>query len=124
MLWGEYRILLGLYDRSAAERGWDHPVLKAGPGVEAAEDGKHWADGKAFVVQGMTDDFHTYGVMVTADDIVFYFDGVELRRIDTPEEAKVPLYMLVNLALGGGWPIDKTPNPSYMYVDYVKAYAK
>jgi len=32
--------------------------------------------------------------------------------------------LLVNLALGSGWPIDKTPNPSYMYVDYVRAYAK
>jgi hypothetical protein len=87
-------------------------------------DGKHWADGRPFIVQGMTDDFHTYGVMVTAEDIIFYFDGVELRRLRTPEEAKVPLYVLVNLALGGGWPIDKTPNPSFMYVDYVRAYAR
>jgi len=29
----------------------------------------------------------------------------------------------VDLALGGGWPIDGTPNPSYMYVDYVRAYS-
>jgi hypothetical protein len=32
--------------------------------------------------------------------------------------------LLVNLALGSGWPIDKTPSPSYMYIDYVRAYAK
>jgi hypothetical protein len=87
-------------------------------------DGSHWGDGRPFVVQGMTDDFHRYGVLVTPDDIAFYFDGVELRRVKTPEEAKVPLYLLVDLALGGGWPIDKTPNPSYMYVDYVRAYAR
>lgn len=85
---------------------------------------KHTADGKVFAVPGMTDDFHRYGVLVNANDSVFYFDGVELRRIKTPEEAKVPLYLLVNLALGSGWPIDKTPNPSYLYVDYVRAYAK
>lgn len=86
--------------------------------------GKHTADGKQFSVTGMTDDFHRYGVLVNADHIVFYFDGVELRRIKTPEEAKVPLYLLVDLALGSGWPIDKTPNPSYLEVDYVRAYAK
>jgi hypothetical protein len=26
--------------------------------------------------------------------------------------------------MGGGWPIDKAVSPSYMYVDYVRAYAK
>jgi hypothetical protein len=86
-------------------------------------DAKHWAEGHPSIVEGMTDEFHNYGVMVTEDDIIFYFDGVELRRMATPEEAKVPLYILVNLALGGGWPIDETPNPSHMYVDYVRAYA-
>ncbi len=39
------------------------------------------------------------------------------------EEIKIPLYIPVDLALGGGWPIDKTPNPSYMYVDYIRAYS-
>jgi len=87
-------------------------------------DGGHSADGKPFIVTGMTDDFHKYGVMVDPNFITFYYDGVELRRVTTPEEGKVPLYILVNLALGGGWPIDETPNPSYMYVDYVRAYSK
>ena len=87
-------------------------------------DGRHTGDGRPSIVEGMTDDFHTYGVLVTADDIVFYFDGVELRRVPTPEEAKVPLYILANLALGGGWPIDNTPDPSHMYIDHIRAYAK
>ena len=56
--------------------------------------------------------------------MVWYFDGVELWRQPTPPEAKVPMYVLVNLALGGGWPIDKTPDPSRMLVDYVRVYAK
>jgi len=34
------------------------------------------------------------------------------------------MYLLVNLALGGGWPIEGTPNPSDMQVKYIKAYAK
>jgi hypothetical protein len=87
-------------------------------------DKKHKGDAGVFIVGGMAEDFHRYGVMVEPDFITFYFDGVLLRKVKTPEEAKVPMYLLVDLALGSGWPIDKTPNPSYMYVDYVRAYAK
>ncbi len=36
----------------------------------------------------------------------------------------MPLYLLVNLAMGGGWPIDKAASPSYLYVDRVRVYAK
>jgi len=85
---------------------------------------KHTADARQFPVTGMTDDFHRYGVMVEPENIISYFDGVELRRCRTPVEARVPLYLLVDLALGSGWPIDQTPNPSRMLVDYVRAYAK
>ncbi len=85
---------------------------------------KHSAEADCAPVQGMTDDFHTYGAMVDEQHIVWYFDGVELWRQKTPEEAKVPLYLMVNLALGGGWPIDKTESPSFMHVDHVRAYAR
>jgi hypothetical protein len=84
----------------------------------------HWAEGDTSIVTGMTDDFHTYGVLVEEDFITFFFDGVELRKDKTPEGAKVPLYLMVDLALGGGWPIDRTPDPSHLLVDYVRAYAK
>ena len=36
----------------------------------------------------------------------------------------VVIVAMVDLALGGGWPIDRTPDPSHMLVDYVRAYAK
>ena len=39
--------------------------------------------------------------MVEEDFITFYFDGAELRKDKTPKEAKVPLYLMVDLALGG-----------------------
>ena len=87
-------------------------------------DGKHWAKGDFIAAPGLTDDFHNYGVMVDEANVVWYFDGVEVQRQKTPEEAKVPLYMIVNLAMGGGWPIDEAVSPSFMEVDYVRAYAK
>ncbi|MER2265755.1 glycoside hydrolase family 16 protein [Methylobacterium oxalidis] len=71
----------------------------------------------------LTEDFHTYGVEVTRESIVFYLDRREVQRVPTPPEHDKPLMLLVNLALGSGWPIDQTPNPSHLLVDYVRAYA-
>lgn len=87
-------------------------------------NGTHWAEGDVFIAPGMDEDFHKYGVKVEETDITWYFDGIEIFRQKTPNEAKVPLYLLVNLAMGSGWPIDKAVSPSYMEVDYVRAYQK
>jgi len=87
-------------------------------------DQPHWGHGQTFIVPDTTDGFHTYGVMIEDQRTTFYYDSIELCRSQTPAEDKVPLYILVNLALGCGWPIDKTPNPSVMQVDYMRAYAK
>lgn len=70
----------------------------------------------------LTNAFHTYGVNVEPDWITFYLDRRETWRVATPPELQEPLLVLVNLALGSGWPIDQTPNPSIMKVDYVHAY--
>lgn len=70
----------------------------------------------------LTNDFNTYGVMVGPEWIIFYLNRHEEFRIRTPREHQRPLQVLLNLALGSGWPIDKTPDPSFMYVDYVHVY--
>lgn len=69
-------------------------------------------------------DFHTYGVLVEPDVIRFYFDRREVAAVPTPPEHHQPMYPLVDLGLGAGWPIDKTPSPSLMQVDYVRVWAK
>jgi beta-glucanase (GH16 family)/glycosyltransferase involved in cell wall biosynthesis len=71
----------------------------------------------------LTSGFHTYGVDVEPDWIKFYLDRHEIWRVATPPELHDPLMVLVDLALGSGWPIDKTPNPSVMKVDYVHVFA-
>ena len=68
-------------------------------------------------------EFHTYGAEVSKDWIVFYLDRLEVSRIATPPEHDKPLLLLVNLALGSGWPIDQTPNPSRLLVDYIHTYS-
>ena len=46
-----------------------------------------------------------------------------MSHTKTPAEARRPFDQLVNLALRG-WPISKTPDPSIMLVDYVRAFEK
>lgn len=91
-----------------------------------------WKDGKdtrgedhvaTVPADSLVNDFHTYGAEVTKDWIVYYLDRREYARMKTPPEHTKPLMLLVNLALGAGWPIDKTPNPSDLQVDYVYAFA-
>jgi hypothetical protein len=67
--------------------------------------------------------FHNYGVAVAPDWTVFYLDQTEVWRVPTPPEHKHGLMLLVDLGLGSGWPIDQTPSPSFMYIEYIRAYA-
>jgi hypothetical protein len=76
------------------------------------------------LLPGMTEGYHTYGQLVTPQFITYYYDGVAVRREPTPESLDSPLYVVAELALGPGWPLDRTPSPVYMYIDYIRAYGK
>ncbi|PAP94317.1 family 16 glycosylhydrolase [Mesorhizobium wenxiniae] len=69
--------------------------------------------------------FHTYGVLWTEDELVWYFDDVEVARAATPADMHEPMYMLVDLAVGGmaGTPADGLATPAEMQIDYIHAYA-
>jgi glycosyltransferase involved in cell wall biosynthesis len=71
----------------------------------------------------LTSGFHLYGVDVAPDWITFYLDRRETWRVATPAELKDPLMVLVDLAMGSGWPIDHAPSPSIMKVDYIHVFA-
>ena len=72
----------------------------------------------------LVQDFHTFGVDISPQAIVFFLDGKKVSSQPTPPELDSPMYPLVNLALGSGWPIDRTPNPSTLLVDYVHVYGR
>jgi hypothetical protein len=69
---------------------------------------------------------HTYGLLVTHTDFVFYLDNVEVKRLPaSPLAVKDPTYFMVNLAVGGsGWPVDlsRYGNIVDMYVDFIRVY--
>jgi hypothetical protein len=73
-------------------------------------------------VSGVNSGWHVYGCLVNADFIHWFFDGLEVWQTATPTSAKLPLYCMVDFALGGGWPINM-PSPNYMYISYVRCYS-
>ncbi len=79
-------------------------------------------------------DFHIYAVEWTPDYIDFYLDDIRYQRIsrgDIPQDGDWvfddhPFFLLLNVAVGGtfvGFPVDDTPLPQTMVVDYVRVYS-
>jgi len=70
--------------------------------------------------------FHTFAVDWGPSTITWYFDGHQVYQTATPVALNVPMYLELNLAMGGGWPgnVDATtPLPAQMHVAYVQAYS-
>lgn len=68
--------------------------------------------------------FHNYGLLWTADTVTWYIDGTAVYQIATPADMNTPMYMLIDLAVGG-WAGAADPNnmPTSMKIDYVHAYS-
>lgn len=95
---------------------------------------KHTQRGKTLDYTNPSADFHIYALEWTAQKMDFYFDdqvvfsftndgtGVASWPFDSPQ------YLILNLAIGGGWGgqkgIDDTIFPCRMLVDYVRVYRR
>lgn len=69
---------------------------------------------------------HVYGCKITVEDTIYYCDDIEIARHKTLEVSKkTPFFFLINLATGGGWPVDlsRYGGIADMYVDYVRVYS-
>ncbi|GAU66887.1 putative glycoside hydrolase [Streptomyces sp. NBRC 110611] len=96
----------------------------------------HWGNGSKNKFQKLTnkqlsEEFHVYAMDWFPDRVTFSVDGMlihEQRKADVPQGSWVfdrPFYVVLNLAVGGGWPKDPPPETSFpqkMYVDYVRLY--
>jgi beta-glucanase (GH16 family) len=82
----------------------------------------------------LADDFHIFAVEWEAAAVRFYIDDT-LYETQTPADVPAgstwvfdqPFFLLLNVAVGGGWPGDPdatTVFPQTMLVDYVRAYTK
>lgn len=95
----------------------------------------HWKDAQAPAgrrysscrtrVPDSTSAFHQYGVLWTAQRIVFYIDRQAVAHMRTPPGYDQQMYLLMNLAVGGimvGRADDETPLPAALAVEWVAAY--
>jgi Ca2+-binding RTX toxin-like protein len=97
--------------------------------------GSHWKDAKGqhtFKTQeisagvDLSDGFHSYGTLWTADTITYYLDGTQVFSMATPPGMNEPMYLLAGLAVGGNWPgapDGTTSFPAELQIDYIRAYA-
>lgn len=63
------------------------------------------ATGSVTTQTGMTTGFHVYGCLINANFIHFYIDGVEVANSPILPEEALPLYVMVDLALGDASPL-------------------
>jgi beta-glucanase (GH16 family) len=89
--------------------------------------GKHSSETKAIDVPDTSEKFHTYSIGWTKDAIEWFFDDIEIASKPTPQDFHQPMYMLLNLAVGGGWPGVPDVNtqfPAKYTIDWVRAYGR
>ena len=100
--------------------------------VHAAKEGKHTSKGKSVVYPQAEDAFAVYVLEWDENGMKFFVDdvlGLEFKRGDidiAPWPFDKPHYLLLNLAIGGGWGAEKGIDgdifPSRFEVDYVRVY--
>jgi beta-glucanase (GH16 family) len=116
---GSYQAFMQEASHSWSPNGSENP-----PGVPYLYSPQTPMPGGAYPWQG----YHTYGFLVTTSTMTWYIDGVQEHQIATPTAyLRTPFYILVDYALGGGWPLDGTPfttgGSSSLLVDWVRVWS-
>ena len=110
-----------------------HTPDKVHATVHFRKDGKHVSMGGNLTVEKPFDDFHVYAVEWSAERMDVFFDKEKYFSFsvaDADEKGdnpfRKPQYLLVNLALGGGWggKIDDSIFPQKFIIDYVRVYER
>lgn len=85
-------------------------------------------DGHAVQRSNLANNWHTYGLEWSPDAIVWYLDGEEQWRYTDPATiSDEPMYLLMNLAVGGDWagPPDETSIfPANFLIDYIRVWQR
>ena len=92
------------------------------------ETGSRISIGEEWIGEDFAAEWHVFGLDWQPDAIVWYVDGVERWRFEderyVPNE---PMYLLLNLAVGGDWPgapDASTIFPSTYEIDYARVWRK
>jgi beta-glucanase (GH16 family) len=92
------------------------------------ETGAKRSLGKTVKTVNLSKGWHVYGLRWERDAIVWYLDGVEKwRHADAATIPREPMYLLLNLAVGGDWPGPpdaRTKFPAHYLIDYVRVWQR
>lgn len=83
-------------------------------------------EGRSFI-NDFSADFHTYSVDWSEGSLVYYVDGVEVKRIEGDIVSDEQMYIIANLAVGGWFPgpaDETTPFPAKFEIDYIRVYQR
>lgn len=92
---------------------------------------EHWSSTKEPLPAGFSDSYHIWAMDWTPDKIVLSLDGNPMRTYNVNDATvngynpfRQPMYLLVNLAIGGtnGGDPSKTAFPQDYSIDYVRVY--
>lgn len=86
--------------------------------------GKHWAKSKRTTVGGanLADEFHTYGLAWNKNELIWFFDGKEIRREkNTICHGEAPVWLSLAIINWAG-PVTDAIDGTSMEVDYVRVY--
>lgn len=113
--------------------GYDPGVIHGTVHTDAFNHIKGTQVGKQDTIPDFDKNFHTYAINWTAQHIEFFIDGKRFhvfKNNGSGTEAwpfDHPYYLIMNIAVGGGWGgrkgIDESIWPQKMEVDYVRVYA-
>lgn len=68
--------------------------------------------------------FNTFGILIEPQKTTYFFNRIAYWSTPTLPEFRQPMAIIVDLALGGGWPIKNLQSPQVMKIQYIRAYQK
>jgi hypothetical protein len=90
--------------------------------VKKDQKSKYWTKMTKVPHGILSSQFNTFGVLIEPKLTRFYFNRREIWSTATPPQYNQPMYILADLAIGGGWPFDKLSSPQNMVIQYIRAY--
>ena len=84
------------------------------------------------IENSLSDEYHIFELIYANDHLETKIDGESIFKMDTKVGKVVKpfhntFYLILNLAVGGNWPGNPTPEtifPQKMYIDYIRVYQR
>ncbi|WP_019904414.1 glycoside hydrolase family 16 protein [Methylobacterium sp. 77] len=93
--------------------------------LHTGDIGRHRQSQRKIDVSDLSAGFHVYAVKWTMEEITWYFDGAPVFTEKTPSDLHQPMFLLVNLAVGGTWtgtPDAATRFPADFEIDRIQVF--